>query len=77
MSTVDQIAPETLVTERHEAVFRVSETLVLYRDRNELLRVLASELRRLFDFGLLCATLYDQASGSHCFEVFQALGFEF
>ena len=50
---------EHSVSERHEILFRVLQTIHLYRDPKELFRVLAGELRRLVEFDFLALFLYD------------------
>jgi formate hydrogenlyase transcriptional activator len=56
-----QMARGSFVTERHQAFFRLSETLFANRDPGELLRVLASELRRVMEFHYLGVGVYNEA----------------
>jgi len=45
---------------RHEALFRVSRAINVYRDPRELFKVLAIELRHIVDFDFVALFLYDQ-----------------
>jgi PAS domain S-box-containing protein len=47
---------------RHEALFRVSRAINVYRDPRELFKVLANELRHVVDFDFVALFLYDQAT---------------
>ena len=47
---------------RHEAVFRVSRAICVYRDPKELFRVLARELRQVVNFNYIAVFLYDEES---------------
>ncbi len=47
---------------RHEALFRVSRAINVYRDPRELFKVLATELRHIVDFDFVALFLYDQAT---------------
>jgi PAS domain S-box-containing protein len=47
---------------RHEALFRASHAINVYRDPKELFRVLANELRHVVDFDFVALFLYDQAT---------------
>lgn len=56
-----QRAPESSVVERHQALFRLSETLISNRDPEELFKVLALELHRVIDFHYVGVGIYDEA----------------
>jgi PAS domain S-box-containing protein len=47
---------------RHEALFRVSRAINIYRDPRELFRDLAKELRQVVDFDFVAVFLYDEAA---------------
>ena len=47
---------------RHEALFRVSRAINVYRDPGELFRDLARELRQVVDFDFVALFLYDEAA---------------
>jgi PAS domain S-box-containing protein len=50
------------VLARHEALFRVSRAINVYRDPKELFKVLAIELRHIVDFDFIRVSLYDEAA---------------
>jgi PAS domain S-box-containing protein len=54
-----QLGSEKSLLARHEALFRVSRAINVYRDPKELLRVLAIELRHIVDFDFVAVFLYD------------------
>jgi formate hydrogenlyase transcriptional activator len=60
MSGTVQSAAETAVTERYEALFRVSQTLISIRSSEELFRLLARELRAVVNFYVLGVGIYDE-----------------
>jgi GAF domain-containing protein len=47
---------------RHEALFRVSRAINVYRDPSELFRALGTELRQVVDFDFVGLFLYDEAA---------------
>jgi hypothetical protein len=55
-----QRAPETPVSERYEALFRVSQTLISIRSSKELFSVLARELRAVVNFYVMGVGIYDE-----------------
>jgi PAS domain S-box-containing protein len=57
-----QLGQEQAVLARHEALFRVSRAINVYRNPKELFRVLANELRQVVDFDFLGLFLYDEAA---------------
>jgi PAS domain S-box-containing protein len=57
-----QIGAEQSLLTRHEALFRVSRAINVYRDPKELFRVLARELRQVVDFDFVALFLYDEAA---------------
>jgi formate hydrogenlyase transcriptional activator len=54
--------PEQSLLARHEALFRVSRAINVYRDPRELFRILANELRQVVDFDFLALFLYDEVA---------------
>src|ERR1700682_3423046 len=60
MSGTIQRAAETGVTERYEALLRVSQTLISIRSSEELFRLLATELRAVVNFYFLGVGIYDE-----------------
>jgi formate hydrogenlyase transcriptional activator len=60
MSAVVQTAIDTPVTGRYEALLRVSQTLISKRCSEELLSLLARELREVVDFYYLGVGIYDE-----------------
>jgi formate hydrogenlyase transcriptional activator len=59
MSGKVQRAPEKAVTERYEALLRVSQTLMSIRSLEELFSVLARELRAIVNFYVMGVGIYD------------------
>jgi formate hydrogenlyase transcriptional activator len=53
-------AAKTAITERYEALLRVSQTLISTRSSGELFRVLARELRAVMTFDFLRVGIYDE-----------------
>ena len=62
MTQTAQIGAEQSLLTRHEALFRVSRAINVYRDPKELFRVLARELRQVVDFDFVALFLYDEAA---------------
>jgi formate hydrogenlyase transcriptional activator len=60
MSDTDQSATGTAATERYEALFRVSQTLISIRSSEELFRLLAGELRAVVNFYVMGVGIYDE-----------------
>src|SRR5882757_8660143 len=60
MSDTHQSRPGTAATERYEALFRVSQTLISIRSSEELFRLLARELRAVVNFYVMGVGIYDQ-----------------
>src|SRR5437870_3542061 len=60
MSGMVQRATETAVTERYEALFRVSQTLISIRSSEELFSILARELRAVVNFYVMGVGIYDE-----------------
>src|SRR6202521_1113439 len=60
MSDKDQRAVGTAATERYEALFRVSQTLISIRSSEELFRLLARELRAVVNFYVMGVGIYDE-----------------
>jgi PAS domain S-box-containing protein len=54
-----QLEAEKSLLARHEALFRVSRAINVYRDPKELFKVLANELRHVVDFDFVALFLYD------------------
>src|SRR5258707_15825535 len=59
MSDPNQSAGGTATTERYEALFRVSQTLISIRSSEELFSLLARELRAVVNFYVLGVGIYD------------------
>ena len=57
-----QSQSEKSLLARHEAIFRVSRAINVYREPRELFKVLANELRLVVDFDFVALFLYDQAT---------------
>jgi formate hydrogenlyase transcriptional activator len=60
MSDIDQSAAGTPATERYQALFRVSQTLISIRSSEELFRLLARELRAVVNFYVMGVGIYDE-----------------
>jgi formate hydrogenlyase transcriptional activator len=60
MSDTHQSRPGTAATERYEALFRVSQTLIAIRSSEELFRLLARELRAVVSFYVMGVGIYDE-----------------
>jgi len=60
MSDIDQSAAGTAATERYEALFRVSQTLISIRSSEELFSLLARELRVVVNFYVMGVGIYDE-----------------
>ncbi|HLI35471.1 MAG TPA: sigma 54-interacting transcriptional regulator [Terriglobia bacterium] len=61
-SSVFQAAFETVTVDRYQALFRVSQTLISNRCPEELLKVLARELREVVNFYYLGIGVYNEAT---------------
>src|SRR5436190_14902848 len=60
MSGTVQRTTETAITERYEALFRVSQTLISIRSSEELFSILARELRAVVNFYVMGVGIYDE-----------------
>src|SRR5438874_10442967 len=60
MSDTQQSGAGTAATERYEALFRVSQTLISIRSSEELFRLLARELRAVVNFYVMGVGIYDE-----------------
>src|SRR6266849_3063826 len=60
MSDIDQSAAGKAATQRYEALFRVSQTLISMRSSEELFRLLARELRAVVSFYVMGVGIYDE-----------------
>src|SRR5438034_158326 len=60
MSDIDQSAARKAATERYEALFRVSQTLISIRSSEELFRLLARELRAVVNFYVMGVGIYNE-----------------
>jgi formate hydrogenlyase transcriptional activator len=60
MSDIDQSAAGTAATERYQALFRVSQTLISIRSSEELFGLLARELRAVVNFYVMGVGIYDE-----------------
>ena len=66
--------PEKSLLARHEALFRVSRAINVYRDPRELFRVLAKELSHVVDFDFIALFLYDEAANKVQNALLETLG---
>jgi len=60
MSETVQSGAGTAATERYQALFRVSQTLISIRSSEELFRLLARELRAVVNFYVMGVGIYDE-----------------
>src|SRR5712672_2655250 len=60
MSDTHQSGAGRAATERYEALFRVSQTLISIRSSEELFRLLACELRAVVNFYVMGVGIYDE-----------------
>jgi hypothetical protein len=60
MSDIDQSAAGKAATQRYQALFRVSQTLISMRSSEELFRLLARELRAVVSFYVMGVGIYDE-----------------
>src|SRR6202051_2907166 len=60
MSSGEHASVETALTERYEALLRVSQTLISIRSSEELFSVLARELRAVVSFYVMGVGIYDE-----------------
>src|SRR5712672_1192777 len=60
MSDTHQSGAGRAATERYEALFRVSQTLISIRSSEELFRLLARELRAVVNFYVMGVGIYDE-----------------
>ena len=63
MNSIPEVQAEHPLTERYEALIRVSQAIAAHRDPRELFCAMASELRRLIQFDGLVVAQYNAASG--------------
>src|SRR5438132_4671463 len=70
-----QAAPCGSLTERHEALLRVSQTLISRRCSEDLFNILALELREVVDFHFLSVGIYKPESHEYCTKTFGQPGF--
>jgi PAS domain S-box-containing protein len=64
LAQLAQTGTEQPVLARHEALFRVSRAINVYRDSKELFQVLANELRRVVRFDFVALFLFDAAANT-------------
>jgi len=62
MDSVSGRSAEYLMSERYEALIRVSQAIGAHRDPKDLFRAMASELRRVVQFDGIVVAQYDEAS---------------
>jgi len=62
MSGTGQKATEKSVTQRYEALLRVSQTLISIRSSEELFSILARELRAVVSFYVMGVGIYDESA---------------
>ena len=65
---------ESRVSDRYQALFRVSENLIGSRDPKDLLTVLALELREVIEFDFLSLSIYDEEQHQISLRVFDESG---
>src|SRR3954454_19331153 len=53
---------EYLLSQRYEALIRVSQAIGVHRDPNDLFRAMATELRRVVQFDGIVVSQYDEAA---------------
>jgi hypothetical protein len=61
MSDTHQSRAGTAATERYEAFFRLSQTLISIRSSEELFRLLTRELRAVVNFYVMGVGIYDES----------------
>jgi formate hydrogenlyase transcriptional activator len=69
-----QVARDNSVAKRHNALFRLSERLILNPDPEGLLKVLASELREVIEFHYLGVGVHCEFTDELCLRLFDASG---
>ena len=74
MSAKVETASSAPLTERYEALLRVSQTLISNRSLEELLSVLARELREVVHFHYLGVGIYDEKAHEVCLKMFGESG---
>src|SRR5271165_6558481 len=74
LTQIAQLGSEQSLLARHDALFRVSRAINVYRDPEELFRVLATELRQVVDFDFVALFLYDEATNNVQNAVLETLG---
>jgi formate hydrogenlyase transcriptional activator len=74
MSSVVQPVSERNITERYEALLRVSETLISSRCSGELLGSLARELRQVVSFSFLGVGIYEEKAHEIHLKMFDGSG---
>src|SRR5579864_5417172 len=62
LPTPSGAAPEYLLSERYEALIRVSQAIGAHRDLKDLFRAMATELHRVVQFDGIVVAQYDEAS---------------
>src|SRR5579864_1901710 len=62
LPTPSGAAPEYLLSERYEALIRVSQAIGAHRDLKDLFRALARELHQVVQFDGIVVAQYDEAS---------------
>lgn len=74
MSGAVQTAFETVIAERYEALFRVSQTLMSNRDHKDIVGLLARELHDVLEFSYLTIGIYDENARELDLKVFDESG---
>jgi formate hydrogenlyase transcriptional activator len=69
-----QSADEPAVTERYEALLRVSQTLISIRSSEELFSILARELHAVVNFYVMGVGIYDEKAHEMCTKSYGAPG---
>src|SRR5712692_10878422 len=62
MSSLSEAPSEYLLSERYEALIRVSQAIGAHRDPKDLFRAMATEMHRVVQFNGIVVAQYDEAS---------------
>jgi formate hydrogenlyase transcriptional activator len=66
------VSPDYLLSDRYEALIRVSQAIAAHRDPEDLFRALATELRQVIRFDGIVVAQYDEASNEVLWHACQA-----
>ena len=62
VTSISEVAPEYLLSDRYEALIRVSQAIGALRDPQDLFRAMAAELRHVINFDGMVVAQYDEAA---------------